>query len=146
MYFAISLLSSHGRGRSPSLAHTWIPFTKGCFVPSSIEIGTVVLEKKIKMWKVYGQTPLYDVLPFVINIEHVCIGFTFNLLILILKMYVGVKYYKLWKFENQSCNQILESFGICKYSNVFHTTFNYIQFIVTVKRFMAMILVNLHVN
>ena len=89
MYFAISLL------RSPSLAQTWIPFTEGCFVPSSVEIGTLVLEKKIKIWKVYGQTPLYDVLSFVINIENVCTGFTFYLLILILKMYVC---YKFWKF------------------------------------------------
>ena len=31
----------------------WIPFTQGCFVPSLVEIGPVVLEKKIHMWKVY---------------------------------------------------------------------------------------------
>ena len=35
------------------LEQTWIPFTQGCFVPSLIEIGPVVLEKKMKMWKVY---------------------------------------------------------------------------------------------
>ena len=29
------------------------PFTRGCFVPSLVEISPVVLEKKIKMWKVY---------------------------------------------------------------------------------------------
>ena len=28
-------------------------FTKECFVPSLVEIGPVVLEKKMKMWKVY---------------------------------------------------------------------------------------------
>ena len=32
---------------------TWIPFTQGCIVPSLVEIGSVVLEKKMKMWKVY---------------------------------------------------------------------------------------------
>ena len=31
----------------------WIPFTPECFVPSLVEIGTVVLENKKKMWKVY---------------------------------------------------------------------------------------------
>ena len=33
----------------------WIPFTQGCFVPSLVEIGPVVLEKKMKMRKVYRQ-------------------------------------------------------------------------------------------
>ena len=32
------------------------PLPQGCFVPNLVEIGPVVLEKKIKMWKVYGQT------------------------------------------------------------------------------------------
>ena len=30
-----------------------MPFTQGYFVPSLVEIGPVVLEKKMKMWKVY---------------------------------------------------------------------------------------------
>ena len=30
-----------------SFEQTWIPLTPGCFVPSLIEIGPVVLEKKI---------------------------------------------------------------------------------------------------
>ena len=47
------LLSPFGKGRDPSFEQTWIPFTQGCFVPSLIEIGPVVLEKKMKMWKVY---------------------------------------------------------------------------------------------
>ena len=38
---------------SSSLEQTWIPITQGCFVPSLVEIGPVVLEKKMKMWKVY---------------------------------------------------------------------------------------------
>ena len=33
-----------------------IPFTQGCFVPSLVEIGIVVLEKKMKMSKVYDNT------------------------------------------------------------------------------------------
>ena len=33
-----------------------ISFTQGCFVKSLIEIGPVVLEKKMKMGKVYRQT------------------------------------------------------------------------------------------
>ena len=40
----------------PLFEQTWIPFTQGCFVPSLVEIGPVVLEKKMKMWKVYRQT------------------------------------------------------------------------------------------
>ena len=39
-----------------SFEQTWIPFTQGCFVPSLVEIGPVVLKKKMKMWKVYRQT------------------------------------------------------------------------------------------
>ena len=39
------------------LKKTWIIFTKGCFVSSLVEIGCpVVLEKKMKMSKVYRQT------------------------------------------------------------------------------------------
>ena len=30
----------------------WIPFTQRWFVPSLVEIDPVVLEKKMKMWKV----------------------------------------------------------------------------------------------
>ena len=39
-----------------SFEETWILFTQWCFVPSLVEIGSVVLEKKMKMWKVYRQT------------------------------------------------------------------------------------------
>ena len=34
--------------------HSWISFTKRCFVPSLVESGPVVQEKKMKMWKVYN--------------------------------------------------------------------------------------------
>ena len=51
--FTISWLSPVGKGRGPSFGQTWIIFTQGCFVPSLVENGWVVLEKKVKMWKVY---------------------------------------------------------------------------------------------
>ena len=43
----------------------WTPFTQGCCVPSLAEIDAVVLEKKMKMWKVYdnnddGQQTNFD--------------------------------------------------------------------------------------
>ena len=47
VYFHYFILSSHGKGQGPSFEQTWITFTKGCFVPSLVEIGSVVLEKKI---------------------------------------------------------------------------------------------------
>ena len=45
--FAISLLFPLGNGRAPSFKQTWIPITQGCFVPSLVESGPVVLKKKI---------------------------------------------------------------------------------------------------
>ena len=39
--------------RGSSLAQTWIPITLGCCSPSFVEIGSVVLEKKMKTWKVF---------------------------------------------------------------------------------------------
>ena len=41
------------KGEDPSFVQTWIPFTYGCFLQSLVEIGPVVLEKKMKMWRVY---------------------------------------------------------------------------------------------
>ena len=35
------------KGRGPSFEQTWIPFTQECFIPSLVEIGPAVLEKKI---------------------------------------------------------------------------------------------------
>ena len=34
-----------------NIEHTWIPFTQGCFVPKLVEIGPVVLEKKISKFR-----------------------------------------------------------------------------------------------
>ena len=36
-----------------SFEQTWFPFTQECFVPNLVEISPVVLEKEMKMWKVY---------------------------------------------------------------------------------------------
>ena len=54
--FAISQLSPFAKGRGPSTEQTWIPFTQGWFVPSLVEIGPLVLKKKMDMWKVYRRT------------------------------------------------------------------------------------------
>ena len=45
--FAISLLILQGKGRSPSFEQTWVPINQGYIVPSLVEIGLAVLEKKI---------------------------------------------------------------------------------------------------
>ena len=47
------LLSPLEKGRGPSFEETGIPFTQGWFVPSLVEIDPVVLENRMKMWKVY---------------------------------------------------------------------------------------------
>ena len=52
-YFVITPL---GIGQGPSFEQTWIPLTQEWCVPSLVKIGPVVLEKKMKMWKVYRQT------------------------------------------------------------------------------------------
>ena len=52
--FAFSLLYPFGKGQGPSFEQTSILFTQGGFVPSLIEIGPMVLEKK--MWTVYHNT------------------------------------------------------------------------------------------
>ena len=54
--FTISLLFPLGKGRGPSFEQTSFPSTQGCFVPSLVEIGPVVLDKKSKIGKVYRQT------------------------------------------------------------------------------------------
>ena len=56
--FINSRLSPLCEGRGPSFEQTWIPYTQGYmyFVPSLVEIGPVVLDKKMKMWKVFRQT------------------------------------------------------------------------------------------
>ena len=53
MYFRYFIVISPWVGGGPSFEQIWISFTQGCFIPSLAEIGTMVLEKKMKMWKVY---------------------------------------------------------------------------------------------
>ena len=53
-YFAIS--SPLKKGLSHSSEQIWIIFTQAGFVPIVVKIGSVVLKKWMKMWKVYRQT------------------------------------------------------------------------------------------
>ena len=53
IYFVFLYYLPLERKSEPSLEQTWIPFTKECFLPSLVGIGTVVLEKLIKTFKVY---------------------------------------------------------------------------------------------
>ena len=53
MHFAISLLSPLGKGRGSSFEQTLIPIIQQCFVQSLIEIGPVVLGKKILKFRQY---------------------------------------------------------------------------------------------
>ena len=41
--------------KSASYEQTWITFNQKCFVPSLVEIGPIVLENKMEMWKVYDK-------------------------------------------------------------------------------------------
>ena len=52
MYYFLPL----EKGCCPFIKQNWILLSHGYFVPSLVEIGPVVLEKKMKMWKVYRQT------------------------------------------------------------------------------------------
>ena len=47
MYFRYFVIISPLKRAGPFIWKTWIPFTQGCFVPSLVEIGSVVLKKKI---------------------------------------------------------------------------------------------------
>ena len=53
MYFLYFVIISPWKRAGPSFEQTWIPFTQGCFVSSLVKIGSVVLKKKMKMWKVH---------------------------------------------------------------------------------------------
>ena len=45
MYFRYFIIISPRKRVGPTFEQTWIPFTQGCFVPSLVEIDSVVLEK-----------------------------------------------------------------------------------------------------
>ena len=44
--FSMLLLPPLEEGCQPSYVQTWFPLTQGCFVPSLVEIGLLVQEKK----------------------------------------------------------------------------------------------------
>ena len=48
MYFCYFVIIYPGKGCGPTFGQTWIPFSKGCYLPSLIELGPVVLEKIFK--------------------------------------------------------------------------------------------------
>ena len=50
------LLSLLAKRLGPSFEYTWIPTIQGCFVPCLVEIGPVVLEKKIFKYFQYNFT------------------------------------------------------------------------------------------
>ena len=51
---SISLLSPLGKRHGPSFEQTWFLVIKEFFLPSLFEIAPVVLEKKIKTWRIYN--------------------------------------------------------------------------------------------
>ena len=53
MYFRYFVIIFPWKTAGSSFEQTEFPFTQGCLVPSLVEIGPVVLEKKMKMWKFY---------------------------------------------------------------------------------------------
>ena len=54
MYFSLFHNLPLEKGGPPPFQQTWIPFIQGWFVSSLVEIGPLVLERKMKMWKVYN--------------------------------------------------------------------------------------------
>ena len=53
MCFCYFVIISPWKIGCPSFGQTWIPFNQGCIVPSLVEIGTLVLEKKIFKFRQY---------------------------------------------------------------------------------------------
>ena len=53
MLFHYFLNITLGKMRSPAFEEILIPFTQQCFVPSLVDIGPVVLEKKIFIFHQY---------------------------------------------------------------------------------------------
>ena len=54
MYFCYFTIISPWKRAGSFIWTNLNPLHPGCFVPSLVEIDTVVLEKKMKMWKVYN--------------------------------------------------------------------------------------------
>ena len=47
------------KGMAPSFEQTWFPITQGCFVPSLVEIGPVILKKIFKVRQYISLFPYY---------------------------------------------------------------------------------------
>ena len=60
MYFRYFVIISLWKRAGTFIWKTWISFTLWCFVPSLVQIGPVVLEKKMKIWKVYDNNDNND--------------------------------------------------------------------------------------
>ena len=64
------------RTECPLLVKSWLSFTKGCFVPSLVEIGPVVLEKKNSLfrqfffWKGHGPSVLQAWVTFIFQLAY----------------------------------------------------------------------------
>ena len=53
----------------PFIWQIWIPLSKWCFVPSLVEIGLVVLEKKMKIWKIYDNWQIVIIKPYLSSVK-----------------------------------------------------------------------------
>ena len=97
--FAISKLSPLGKGCGPSFDQTWIPFTKGCFIPSLVKIHPVVLWKILSMYfcNFIIDLPLKRVWSFIWT--NLKIPFTQECFVLSLVEIGPMILDKKWKFE-----------------------------------------------
>ena len=60
MYFCYFVIISSSNRAGLSFEETWVPFTQGCFEPKLVEIDPVILEKKMKMGKIYNDIDAND--------------------------------------------------------------------------------------
>ena len=88
---------------------------KKCFVPSLVESGPVVLEKKMKMWKVYRQTDLFSsLLQYIHKKYHIAIHFSIPVYwqrcLQRSEFRFGLNWNPLWKFCIQitKCSKLLQ--------------------------------------
>ena len=60
MYLHYFVIISPWKRAGPSFEQNWIPFTQGCFLPSLVEIGSVVLEEKMKCERIMDRQTRKD--------------------------------------------------------------------------------------
>ena len=87
MYFRYFIIISLRKGRGPLFEQTWIPFTQRWIIPSLVEIGPLVLEKKLFLnvfLEIRNYLPLENAGPFIwINLNPLhprmfCANFGWN--------------------------------------------------------------------